>query len=228
MSVTPPQIECFLFIGLDGLNRIDLTDSGGGPVSFYLTSTAPVSEALTDWQTQANADATLAGTYTFGYVSASGVVRFSCTENFTLALRGSTPEAFGFSAASYAGASVYSSDLTPLAVYNPSNIDYEIPKVAREHELKRYRWGRITSRSSYRARISRIVVSLPAADWEDLGHGPLLAARARYYPLGYTSGAWSSSNLRGYLDVHPYDPTDVSSWGNLDADTEIALVGVVG
>lgn len=234
MSIIAPQIEAYLFAGLPGTRTIALQDSGGVPVELTLTASAPLSEALQDWQDQANAHSDLNGTYSFGWIPAEQRVRFVCSEIFDLDLAGSLPAALGFSAPG-SGAQNYGSDLTPKVACNPVNIDYTPPRAAEETELQRYRWGRVTSYCYVKARLTSIAVVMrteqadSVVDQDEKGviRGPLLAGRARYYPCGYMSGPWSSSNLRGYLDVCPWQHDDLERRGPRDSRTVVGLVGAV-
>lgn len=227
MSIEAPQIEAYLFAGLPGTRKIELKDSGGVTVAFTLTASAPLSEALQDWQDQANAHPSLNGTYSFGWVPAEQKVRFVCSELFDLDLYGSLPEALGFSVPGWSGLQNYGSDLVPKVAANPINIDYTPPRTAEETELERYRWGRVKSFCYVKARLTKIAVVMRTEQADEVTRGPLLAGRARYYPCGYTSGAWSSSNLRGYLDVSPWQHEDLDRRGPRDSRTIVRLVGAI-
>lgn len=230
MSIEAPQIQCYLYADLDGMRSIQLTDSGGGPITLTLGSTQSVSDALDDWQTQANDPGSgLNGTYTFEWLPAVQRVSFLCSEAFTLVLDGSLRHAFGFAAASMSGDSSYTSDETPEAVTNPINVDYEPPWPAEETERSQYRWGRISNQVHYHAELTRLSVLIDGAIWDQLEGGPLLTGRAIYYPCGYTSGAYSKANLRGSLDVYPYEWADSRPMGNQGSDVEITTIaGVAG
>jgi hypothetical protein len=185
VSIIAPQIEAYLFVDLPGTRKIEIKDSGAVTVSLTLSATAPLSEALQDWQDQANAHPSLNGTYSFGWIPAEQKVRFVATENFDLDLFGSLPEALGFSVSGWSGAQNYGSDLTPKIVCNPINIDYTPPRVAEESELRQYSWGRVSSHTHYKARVSRVSVVMRTEQADEVLRGPLLAGRARYYPCGY-------------------------------------------
>lgn len=147
------------------------------------------------------------------------------TGNFDITFDGSLAAALGFSQSTYTGVTDISSDLVPLAFMSPLGITYDAPWPAQEAELRKYRWGRVSARVHHRAMITTVSVLMTATQAETLLGGPLFTSKVRLYPHGYTSGAYAADNLRGYLDVYPYEVTEVKSLGADDVHTQVTFVG---
>jgi hypothetical protein len=221
---TAPQIESWFYTGLPSLRQIQLKDSGGGPITFTLSTDNYVEAALADWQGQANVDATLAETYTIDWSASTQQVRFAATGNFELTLDGSLPAALGFSSSSHTGASLYASDETPKAIANPININYQPPWPAQETQLRRYRWGRTNARAHHRAMVTTEEITMLTTQADVLLAGPMFASKLRLYPCGFTSGAYAANNLRGFHDVYPYEIPTARPEGSGDNHTTVIFV----
>ena len=226
-NVTAPQLEAWLYDGMPSVRSVQITDAGGGPITFTISASKIVGDALDDWAAQATADGTLAETYTFDWAEGTQQCRLLATGNFDITMDGSLATALGFSSASQTGAALYTSDQTALAIANPLNIEYEAPWTDEEAKLTTYRWGRVTSRKHYHAPLCRLRVMMETTQADALLSGPLLTAKLRAWPCGFTSGAYATSNLRGYLDVYPYEVESVDRLGTADGHTLVTLIGAV-
>lgn len=226
MATTPPQLESFFYAALTGLETIRVDDSGT-VVSLTNTTAVPVQtgspNVLTGWHVDANVSVPLAETYTFSWDSTNQQVSFSATGAFDLYLDGSTSAAFGFSDQYHTGASEYTSDLTPKAICNPLNIDYDAPRAAEETELRMLRWSRAIARKHYRAEVTTLRIMMTSAQADAVLAGPLLTSKMRVLPTGYTSGAYSASNTTGYLDVFPYGIPNTQKIGSADGHTMVEI-----
>ena len=225
MPIAPPQIESYLYSDLPSLRTIRVRE--GVPwFTFTLPGDMTVSDALTYWAGAATAEAGLAGVYVFSWASSQQVI-LACSVPCEIDLQGSLPAALGFSVAVLTGAAIYRSDLTPRAIANPVNVDYEPPWAAEETDTRRYRWGRVSSRVHYRTYLTRISVLMRSTQADDLLDGPLFVSRLIAYPCGYVAGLYSAANLSGALDVYPYELIETQRLGSSDSDTIVSLVGSV-
>ncbi len=230
MTITPPQLEAVFYNGLRGVRTISLKDSGAVEVDLTLSASAPVSDALLDWQTQANASGDLNGTYTFQWLPGVQKISFLCSETFNLTLWDSLPTALGYSSPTHSGSSSYASDLTPRAVANVIGIDYDVHWPMRETNLARRRFGRAIGRAHFRAMSTVLRITMESAQALELMAGPMFAGAVRAYPTGYTSGPYSGApggDLRGYHQVYSLEITRGRPYGSEDSLTDVEVVAAV-
>lgn len=194
-------IEGWAYDGLNSNNRITLTDSGGGPVTFTLGASAVFTDALADWQAQANASGTLNGTYAFFFSLITGKVRLACTETFSFTLEDNLKRWLGFASATGAGTNIYDSDVQPHAFRVMDLSCTDAPAAEEVVELRQYRYGRGAAYATNIGQRVRLEVVDTDTALDILLEGPLLHGKVRVHRDSSNGAVYSPSNLSGYMDV---------------------------
>lgn len=222
-TVTPPQIEAYLYADLKGLNAIQLSENGADFYTLTLTTTAPVQDALAEWQSLANAHGSLSGTYAFAWTGDR--IRFARTDgapdNFWLNLPRSVHDALGFSSQAYSGAASYDGESPPTYISLPSGIDYDAPAAVEDVLAREGRDGRPVVYVHQHGQIVRLTVYGGA---QAVAAIEAQAPRVRAWPPK-ASGAYTLANLRGYFDLDIVELTDIRS---LDAAGDVVEVTILG
>lgn len=123
--------------------QLQLTDSGGGPITLTLSAPMVFMDALADFESQANAHATLNGTYAFTWDAAAKAVQVACSENFTLAFEGNLHAALGFSSASgHTGTTSYLGDQQAKGRYDAVRCKVGPLQEGALIDVRHYRHGR--------------------------------------------------------------------------------------
>lgn len=218
-------IERFLYASLPGERTISLTDSGGGPVSFTIATTATVTNALADLEAQANADATLAGTYTFTLDATGAGVTLACGETFTVSFSESMHKALGFGSTSYSGSASYSSDVVARA-WMRIHFERDAYGVAERVSLREWRHGRHDAMVHHYARTAECRFWAASADYDVARESGLFDGKLRLHPSS-SSNAYGFADLDGYHDLNPYEHQRLGTTGQDEGYVHIELMAVV-
>ncbi len=200
-------IECWHKYDLKSTNVLRLSTDGATWVDLTLTADAVFTDALAEWETLANADATLtasAQTYTFSFDEDAGTVTLACDANFyaeakydELTLMG-MPSSFGPTLSQTSTGTVYAF----LAL--EGRIDFDMPEALEQTTLREWRHGRKDAVVTSYARKVRARFWLNTSDWATYAAGgPLLNGKTRIHCTTETT-AFALGNIDGVLDVHPY------------------------
>lgn len=227
--ISGPFIESWLYSALDGVRSITI-DEGGGPVTLTLSANLPLTDALQDWEDQANAHGSLVGTYTFlSFELGATVFSRGDGPNFELELLHSLAAALGFSSATHTGNDNYVSDVTPLGRAEVMAANYSAP--TRDHQVRErvYRWGRIATHRFNGSVLVPLEVTLLTSQALLLLDGPLFTSRMRVHQDGLGVVAYPNvPNFDGYLDLDIYGyPSKPRCWGVGDQYSTVRLLGIV-
>lgn len=235
MSVEP-HMQNFLCAGLEGMRTIALSENGSTWITFTLSASQPITDALGDWQSQANAHPSLSGAYLFSYVASGNYVFFgrSNQQSFHLSLSGdpSAPESslalcFGFSSSTMSGSASYASDLVPMGISNALHISYTAPRPIEEVDLTRYRHGRALAWTHAHASMVELEIVLTAATATTVCRGPLFTSLARVATSASPSQHYGLGQLGGWIDVYPFSVESIDALGPSDRDAVVKVLCTV-
>jgi hypothetical protein len=222
--VATQYLQAWFYHAINATNQITLTDSGGGPVTFTLTSSQVFSDALAELESLADADATLNGAYTFSFSTSTGAITLACDETFTYSLSSSMATMLGFSNTTQSGATSYVSDLQPHAFRVVQGAGYDVPQAMDAVDLREYRHNRSVAYATHNGRRVPFYVVDEVAEFQQLYAGPLLNGKVR---LHHTASAspYSLTNLDGYLDLYVKGIESTRLFGSQEQWGEIRLIG---
>jgi len=233
-------VETYICASVWPSQRLTLNE-GGGDVHLDLPNAMALSDALEEWEDQANAHGSLALTYSFSRQLSAHTVTLAASGAFDVTL-GYSPGAtdlrrfLGFSTQSLSSASSYVSDETPIGFVAPTyidgaGIDLEAREQLTDGELRVYRHGRPRAVLQHRGFTRRIRLRLPKTAYDAAAAGPLwnAAMRITYFdgrkiyliPLEVTptqsgmSGYWVDVDILG-VDVG----AEITGWTGLPYETD--------
>ena len=219
-----PMVQGYFYHSLDGFRSIKVSENGSDWYTLTLGASVIVSDALTAWQTLANAHGSLSGTYAFSW--SAGVATFLGSGALHLELMHDLDTALGFASATMSGATTYSGSLSPYAL-NPIGITYDAPRPLEEVKSKAYRYERQTYLAHHYANETTIEVFCTSAHAEIMLASGLFAGRIRVYCDATAASAYSVTNLTGYLDVYPFSIEQVETMGVAAGHSKIKILATL-
>jgi len=180
----------------DATQTIKLTDAGGGPVSLVLPAPALLDDALSEWETQANASGTLSETYTF---SRSGrAITIAATGVFDYELVGDLSTALGMPDNDSGSDSYTGSEAS--AYWQALAIDCAPFELSERVELEEFRHGRVESHVFGNHDLMRFVLYLDADTQSTLPRSYCAAGKVRVWQDTSVATAYALENEAGYVD----------------------------
>ena len=222
-------VECFLWKGLPSVDSLKISEDGATWYTITKTSTQTVQQTLSAFASAATAESGLSGAYSFDVNTTTGAVVLSSSVAFSVELLRSLPAALGFASGVLASSTSHTSTSTPLAVLcgpNIHGVNYDAPAPVEDVNQFATRWGRGKSYVHASGSQVRLEVFLPSTIAEEAIASPMWSGRLRIIPdvEDYTTGAYSSTNLRGYLDCYVHEVTETEQIG---AGKHITRVGLL-
>lgn len=203
MAIPVPSIESWLPSTLDSVRTVSISEDDVTYYDFTLPSSPSawtLEDALTEWASQATAHGSLSETYTWAFTGA-GELRLAASGSYYLQLPGSLPAYLGFSAAAMGPATQFSPD-TASGGWCACDVDYDAPAPLEHVRQERFRFTLPSLLHFAAGSGTTLTLTLEASEYESLAGGPLFVSKVRVRPQGFTSGAYSPTNPRGYLDVY--------------------------
>jgi hypothetical protein len=220
------RLESFLYHRVDGLRSLQVSEDGATYYTLTITATETVTEALADWEDQANAHGSLSLTYSFEWKS-DGYVKLSASGTFYVELDGSLPAAFGFSSASLGPGTSFQSDDAPKAIFETAGVYYEAAQPVELTDTRVAKFGRVDAWAFHLGRKTTVRVAALEDVVSPLMHGPIFNGKLRIWTDTSGSGAYSESNLNGYLDVYPSQILSVEALGATEGVAVVTFTGTV-
>jgi hypothetical protein len=225
------RLEHFIYAHPDGPVTLQISADDITYYDMTLTSTLVLSDALQEWEDQANAyGAPLTGTFTFSLTSA-GLVQLACTS--TVYYKGPTDlyKLLGFSAEAMGSGTTVTSNTTVRGVLDNDNegaegLGYELLRERGEVKPQRFRLGRAMVVAHSHAIEVAFSCWMTKTLYETLLAGPLFRGKVRIHHSNGAS-AYSATDTSGYLDVFLSGAPKETLDGVTDDRGTLRLVGTL-
>jgi hypothetical protein len=225
-------LETFIYAHPDGPVTLQISADDITYYDMTLTSTMVLSDALQEWEDQANAyGAPLTGTFSFSLNSNTAQARLLCTS--TVYYRGPADlyKLLGFSAEAMGSGTSVVSDTTvrgALAedVDGAEGLGYELLRERGEVKPQRFRLGRAMVISHSHAVEVAFSCWMTASLFNTLRVGPLFRGKVRIHHSDGAS-AYASTDTTGYLDVFLSRAPPLELDGDTDTYGVVRCVGTL-
>jgi|GEM_PF-2302105 len=224
------RVETFIYAHPSGPITLQVSEDN---VTFYdmtLSATMTLTEALTEWQTQANAHGTLVNTYSFD-LSSSGDVRLASSATAYYKGPNNLWKLLGFASETLGSGTGVFSSTQPLGVLDSDNdgaegLGYAPLEETGELKPQSFRLGRSLALSFSHAQVVSWTCNLSRNLFNTLHAGPLFRGKVRLW-IGTGSSSYSPSDTQGYLDVFPSSPAQFTADGMTDTWGELEALGTL-
>lgn len=244
-----PVIQSYLYADLASCTTLQLSEDGGAHwYTMTLSATSTVTDALDDWAAQANAHGSLSGTYQFGWSTYAHAVIMYGSVTWSVIFDHSLATALGFANSTYNDISgTLTGDATAAAICDALGVDYDVPEMDEEVDLRVLRWGRALGLVHWRHETQRFRVMFDTATAQTVMAGSLLAGKLRLNSpdlLTADSTYWTadttlitadhsattyglSCSTGCYHEVYPFEVESSETMGVADGHTLVTFRGVV-
>ena len=195
-------LEMLLFHELPATGTIEVsaTSSTGPWTTLTLTSTLPVSEALSEWTTAAN---TALPSRSWDFFHNGDQVYFDCTGgNGWVQLPPGLADLLGFSSAVLEAHNTATADQTALGLLDLP-VGRTMPFDREESELEELRGGRVATRHYGRALEVTLELYVAPDLWAAVEESPIVSGHAAFRVTGDNTSPFGEGDLDGALTVYP-------------------------